>query len=79
MQLRKFHGRTMSGALARVKRELGPEAMILETRQIDSDSATARMNPGARFEIRAVVEPQPDASGQASLPGNSGGKPPHST
>ena len=58
MQLRKFYGRTIRGALARVKRELGPEALILETRQFEPDSASARMNPGMRFEIGAVVEAQ---------------------
>ncbi len=56
MQWRKFYGRTMAGALARVKRELGPEALIIESRVIEADGAAARMNPGARFEIVAVRE-----------------------
>ena len=57
MQLRKFHGRTMSGTLARVRRQLGSEALILETHTIKPNSAAARMNPGARYEITAALDP----------------------
>ncbi|MCE5229411.1 hypothetical protein LLG95_07420 [bacterium] len=56
MQWRKFYGRTMAGALARVKRELGADALIVESRMIEPDSAAARMNPGAKYEIVAVRE-----------------------
>ncbi len=59
MQLRKFYGRTMSGTLAQVRRELGPDALILETHELEPGSAVARMNPGARFEVCAVREPAP--------------------
>jgi flagellar biosynthesis protein FlhF len=55
MQLRKFYGRTVAGTLARVKQELGEEALILETRTIDPKSATARMEPGAKIEILAAA------------------------
>lgn len=54
MQLHKYYGRTISGAVAQVKRELGSEAMILETNTIEPGSAAARMNPGARYEILAA-------------------------
>lgn len=56
MQLRKFYGRTPTSALARIKRELGPDALILETRRIEPDSAAGRMYPGMRYEICAVRE-----------------------
>jgi flagellar biosynthesis GTPase FlhF len=54
MQLRKFYGRTLGGALAHVKRALGPDALILESRSIDPRGAEGRLNPGARYEILAV-------------------------
>ncbi|HOE95548.1 MAG TPA: hypothetical protein PK847_03080 [Candidatus Sumerlaeota bacterium] len=56
MQLCKFYGRTIGGTLARVRRQLGPDALILETRTLEADCAAARMNPGARYEITAVRE-----------------------
>ncbi len=57
MQLHKFHGRTMGGTLARVRRQLGPEALILETHTLKPNSAAARMNPGTRYEITAALDP----------------------
>jgi flagellar biosynthesis protein FlhF len=57
MQLRKFYGRTMSGALAQVKRELGHDALILETKSISSGSPAERTHPGARFEVLAARDP----------------------
>jgi flagellar biosynthesis protein FlhF len=56
MQLSKYHGRTIRGILARVRRELGDDAMILETRTLEPGSPEARMNPGARYEVLAVRE-----------------------
>lgn len=63
MRLLKFYGRTMEGTLFQIKRELGEEALIVETKTIDPRSATARLHPGARYEISAAVE---TASGSAS-------------
>ena len=57
MQLRKFYGRSIPNILARIKRELGRDALILETKQIQPQSAVARLNPGARYEVLAVREP----------------------
>ena len=57
MQLRKYYGKTMSAALAQVKRELGPDALILETRSIIPGSAEERTHPGARYEILAARDP----------------------
>ncbi|MEN6626538.1 MAG: hypothetical protein ABFD69_09955 [Candidatus Sumerlaeia bacterium] len=51
--------------MARVKRELGPDALILESRILEPDSAAARMNPGARFEIVAVRERKTGISAEA--------------
>ncbi|MCL5271219.1 MAG: hypothetical protein M1457_11885 [bacterium] len=56
MQLLKFYGRTMSGTMAQVRRALGPDALILDTRQIEPGSPEERLNPGARIEIQAVRE-----------------------
>lgn len=56
MQLRRFYGRTLASAVASVKRELGPEALILDTSEIAAGSAAARMNPGMRYEICAALD-----------------------
>lgn len=56
MRLLKFYGRTMEGALYRVKKELGPEALIVETHTIRPESATARLHPGAKYEVTAAIE-----------------------
>src|SRR5262245_24027015 len=56
MQLRKFYGRTLSGAMIRVKRELGPDAVILESRRLEPGSPDARLNPGMVFEICAAAD-----------------------
>jgi len=58
MQLRKFYGRTVSNALALVKRDLGVEALILETRLLGPEDPAARLNPGARYEILAARDPR---------------------
>jgi flagellar biosynthesis protein FlhF len=73
MQLRKFYGRTPGAALLRVKRELGPDALILETRPIPAGSMLARLHPDARYEVCAAREaPVParkPAAGAAQLCG----------
>jgi flagellar biosynthesis protein FlhF len=56
MQISKFYGQTIRGTLSRVKREFGADALILETRTIDSGDAASRMHPGAKIEICAVRE-----------------------
>lgn len=61
MRLLKFYGRTMDGVLFRVKRELGEDALIVETKSIAKGSALARLHPGAKLEITAAVE-SPQAS-----------------
>ena len=61
MQMRKFYGRTMSAAVAQVKRELGPDALILETGPIAPDSPSARLNPEARYEVLAARDPRQPA------------------
>jgi flagellar biosynthesis protein FlhF len=58
MQLRKFYGRTVGSALAQVKRELGPDALILETNTIAPGSPAAQMNPEARYEVLAARDPR---------------------
>lgn len=62
MQLRKFYGRSTTAILGQIKRELGSEAIILETNTVRPGSAAARMNPGARYEILAVREETPPSA-----------------
>ena len=79
MQLRKFYGRTVSAALAQVKRELGSDALILETILLAPDNPAARMHPEAKYEVLAArdtrqgsapaAQPQAPAA-FAARPGN---------
>ena len=48
MQMNKFQAKTISEATAKVRNELGSDAMILSTRKIETE------NNGDRFEITAV-------------------------
>ena len=57
MHLRRFYGRTVTGTIALVRRDLGPDALILETNPVAPGSPAARMNPGARYEIVAARDP----------------------
>lgn len=62
MKLLKFYGRTLNGALGQVRRQLGADALIVTSIEVEADSPTERMHPGTRFEITAareetVVEP----------------------
>lgn len=54
MKLRKFQAANMKEAIARVKEELGPETMIVATREIK------RGVMGAGVEVTAAIEDQPE-------------------
>ncbi|QDU63489.1 Flagellar biosynthesis protein FlhF [Planctomycetes bacterium Pan216] len=51
-----FHAETMQQALAKVRRELGPDAVILRTRQLPGQGVVGRK--GGAVEITAVMETQ---------------------
>ncbi|MFZ2445909.1 MAG: hypothetical protein WAW37_06095 [Syntrophobacteraceae bacterium] len=53
MQVKTFRASTMDRALAQVKKELGPDAIILSSRQIASSSGEAG------FEVSAALDRQP--------------------
>lgn len=65
MKLLKFYGRTMDAALRHIKREFGRDALIVETREIEADSALVRLHPGSRIEITIAVEEVSSASASA--------------
>ena len=48
MKLLKFYGRTMDAALRQIKREFGRDALIVESRELETDSPLTRLHPGAR-------------------------------
>ncbi|RMF77318.1 MAG: hypothetical protein D6739_12895, partial [Nitrospirae bacterium] len=56
MRIQRFPARTVPEALARVKRALGPEAVVLETRRIKEAERRAR---GELVEVVAAVDPRP--------------------
>lgn len=57
MQMHKFQAKTISEATAKVKNELGSDAMILATRKIETEGS------GGLFEITAVSGSAPDHQG----------------
>jgi flagellar biosynthesis protein FlhF len=57
MQLRTFQAADIRSALAAVKQELGPEALVVATRTIPGGLLTA-----SKVEVTAAVEPTPAAS-----------------
>lgn len=54
MRLRRFEAATVAEALARVRDELGPDAVILHAREPEWAPGAAR--PGARVEVTAAVD-----------------------
>ena len=63
MRLLKYYGPTMSGTIRRIKKELGEEALIVESRSVKRGSRTALLNPGARIEITVALEEPQTSSG----------------
>lgn len=57
MQVKIFRAHTMERALAQVKKELGPDAIILGSRQVPSSDSS---EPG--YEVSAALDPQPVAA-----------------
>ncbi len=64
MQVKTFRASTMDRALARVKKELGPDAIILSSRQAPSGSADAGFEVVAAMDTRTDTAPA-DASAPA--------------
>ncbi len=63
MKITKFQAANMREALAKIKRELGPEAMVISTRQV------RRGFLGTGVEVTAAVDvDEPEPQGLAALP-----------
>ncbi|MEN6441080.1 MAG: flagellar biosynthesis protein FlhF [Syntrophobacter sp.] len=60
MQVKTFKAASMDRALAQVKKELGPDAIILSSRKIPPDSGDTG------FEVTAALDPSPDPGAAAS-------------
>src|SRR3970040_2046883 len=52
MDIKTFRAKTMQDALALVRRELGPDASVLHTRELNS-SLVRRMLFGRKYEVAA--------------------------
>ena len=66
MQLKTFRGLDMKDALQAVKEELGPDAVILSTRQVQSDGGAFGLFSRPLVEVTAAVDREgarPDAPG----------------
>ena len=58
MEIKTFRAKTMPQALDLVRRELGPEAMVLHTRELNT-GIVSRMFRGRAYEIAASHNPPP--------------------
>ena len=65
MQVKTFNASTMEKALALVKKELGPDAIILSSRKVPAGSGESG------FEVSAAREPQ---HGPAPVNGSNRGR-----
>ncbi|NQU43990.1 hypothetical protein HQ520_11950, partial [bacterium] len=58
MQIRKFYASNLPAAIRDVRRTLGPDAVILSTRNLSSQDAAVIVNGGrATVEVTAAREP----------------------
>ncbi len=55
MQVKKYQGRSIPEAVSLVKRELGPDALILSTKKLGSGTRGSTYKDKGLFEISAVV------------------------
>jgi len=62
MEIKTFRAKTMPQALDLVRRELGPEAMVLHTRELNA-GLVRRMLWGRAYEIAATPYPPPSKGG----------------
>jgi flagellar biosynthesis protein FlhF len=67
MRLRRFEGATMAAALARIRADLGPDAVILHTRSLEE--RTARGGRTGWVEVTAAVD-APAAAGRREAASN---------
>lgn len=67
MRVKKFHGATLAEAVERVKQEMGPDALILQTRRISPTSVWAWMRRRTTVEVTAAM-----AAGEAAAVGSAG-------
>ena len=58
MEIKTFRAKTMPQALDLVRRELGPEAMVLHTRELNG-GLLKRLMLGRAYEIAATPTPPP--------------------
>ena len=56
MDIKTFRAKTMREALALVRRELGPEAAVLHTRELNARPAAAACSSAGKYEVAASAE-----------------------
>ncbi|HSM77712.1 MAG TPA: hypothetical protein VLT57_08810 [Bryobacteraceae bacterium] len=65
MRIKSYFASTVEGALSEARRELGPDAILIESRR----SATESRRLGAYEVVCALAAPKPGAPGTAARPG----------
>lgn len=68
MKMRKFTGATMKDVVARVKREMGPDAMIIATRTVKKGLFGAEVEVTAALDVKDVSEALSMARGEPIRP-----------
>ena len=71
MHIKRYEARTLQEALERVKRELGPDALILSSRTVSRGRGAFGLLSRSVVEVQAAQE-----RGSASLPNDSANTPP---
>ncbi len=65
MRVKKFYGSTLAEAVERVKQEMGPEAIILQTRRVRPPGLLAWVRRRSMVEVTAAVAGEPAAAAPA--------------
>jgi flagellar biosynthesis protein FlhF len=68
MNIKTYQAATMQEALKQIKAELGPDAVILSTRQVRATSGTLALLGRHLVEVTAAVDPAPTGRMKASGP-----------
>ena len=58
MHLKRYEAADMAEALAQIKRDLGPDAIILSTRKIRKRGGIFKPAGQSLFEVMAAADPQ---------------------
>ena len=59
MRIKRFEAESMQAALAQVREELGPDALVLNTRSVRRDRGLFGLLGRPRVEVTAAIDHEP--------------------